>query len=226
MHGTQWSVIAPQFPGRRLQEVAVHWQSLEILSLKKGPFTAEEDAAISDHVSVHGPHNWGRLAELLPRRTAKQVRERWQNQLAPNVQKAPWSIEEDMYIYQQWKAVGPRWSEMSKALPGRTDNSIKNRFNASISRRIKVTFGGTEYLLPDGFRVPLLGPKRRSQKTPHEPIAQELFAIDPEPIPNWPGDDFGLAAQRESPRPPTPPQRTWEIDFPTATADDLLFWAR
>ncbi len=38
-----------------------------------------------------------------------------------------WSLEEDKILYELRVRVGPKWCEISKQLPGRTENAVKNR---------------------------------------------------------------------------------------------------
>jgi hypothetical protein len=112
----------------------------------KGRFTPEEDARIVNYVKTHGPQNW---VNVLPHRSAKQVRERWMNYLKPDVQNIPWTKEEDLLIFQQFRIMGGKWSAMAKLLPGRSDNAIKNRYNASISKRIRRNASGEEFIRAD-----------------------------------------------------------------------------
>jgi len=67
-------------------------------------------------------------------RSGKQCRERWRNHLSPGIRKDAFTTEEDRIILRMVKDVGTKWSLMAKALPGRTDNAIKNRYNSSLSR--------------------------------------------------------------------------------------------
>ena len=48
-------------------------------------WTAEEDAMLMAVAAANGARNWPALAEALPGHTRKQVRERWHNQLDPNL---------------------------------------------------------------------------------------------------------------------------------------------
>ena len=42
---------------------------------------------------------------------------------------ALWTVEEDLLILQLVKQVGKKWSRIAAQLPGRTDNSVRNRWN-------------------------------------------------------------------------------------------------
>ena len=100
----------------------------------KGPWTTEEDQIVADLVNDHGP-KWSMIAAKLQGRTGKQCRERWHNQLDPSIKKEAWSEDEDQRLIQLHQEMGNKWVEISRMMPGRTDNAIKNRWNSTIRRR-------------------------------------------------------------------------------------------
>jgi len=101
----------------------------------RSTWTVEEDSHLTHIVEEFGARNWTFIATQVEGRTGKQCRERWRNHLVPGLRKDPFTPEEDEIILRMIDEVGSKWSLMAKALPGRTDNAIKNRYNASLRAR-------------------------------------------------------------------------------------------
>lgn len=86
-------------------------------------------------VATQGALNWVRISQQLGTRTPKQCRERYHQNLKPNLNHEPISPEEGALIEQLVREVGKRWAEIARRLNNRSDNAVKNWWNGNQNRR-------------------------------------------------------------------------------------------
>ncbi|KAK6923917.1 SANT/Myb domain [Dillenia turbinata] len=107
-------------------------------SVKKGPWSPEEDAKLKSYIEQHGTGgNWIALPQKIGlKRCGKSCRLRWLNYLRPNIKHGGFSEEEDNIICSLYISIGSRWSIIAAQLPGRTDNDVKNYWNTRLKKKL------------------------------------------------------------------------------------------
>jgi len=130
----QWRKISQNIPGRTSIQCLHRWTKILKPGLVKGPWTAEEDQKLISWVNKEGPTKWAQCSNFIQGRSGKQCRERWFNNLNPDVKKGNWTKEEDELIFDLYQKHGSSWSKIAKFIPGRTENAIKNRFYSTLRK--------------------------------------------------------------------------------------------
>ncbi|XVF48525.1 hypothetical protein PTKIN_Ptkin03bG0197700 [Pterospermum kingtungense] len=151
--GKNWKKIAECFKDRTDVQCLHRWQKVLNPELVKGPWSKEEDELIIELVNKFGPKKWSTISQHLPGRIGKQCRERWHNHLNPAINKEAWTQEEELTLIRAHQIYGNRWAELTKFLPGRTDNAIKNHWNSSVKKKLDSYMASG---LLEQFQFPLL----------------------------------------------------------------------
>ena len=106
----------------------------------KYPWREEEDATLKTIVAQYDYKNWngisGSLNQIFPtvKRTGKQCRERWHNQLDPRIEYRTWNEAEERVFLKAHKTYGNKWREISNLFQGRKNNRLKNHFYSLIRK--------------------------------------------------------------------------------------------
>ena len=103
---------------------------------KKGrKWNATDDRMLICLVQQFGG-NWKEIAFRFPGKTQKQVKERWINQLDPQIADIPWTFEDDMLLVFCVRRFGRSWCRITQEMPGRSELMLKNRFHSFIRKKL------------------------------------------------------------------------------------------
>ncbi|KAI3924666.1 hypothetical protein MKW92_052551 [Papaver armeniacum] len=105
---------------------------------REGGWTAEEDDYLRKWVEVYKGKHWKKIASGLHNRMDVQCLHRWQKVLNPEVNKGPWSQEEDRKLIELVSKSGPiKWSVVAKSIPGRIGKQCRERWYNHLDPNIK-----------------------------------------------------------------------------------------
>jgi Myb-like DNA-binding domain len=120
-------------------------QNCDLKSPQKYDWTEEEDKLLESLILFKGSRKWTNIADKINQvfhdgknlRLGKNCRERWVNHLDPSLKKGEWTPEEDQIILANQARIGNKWSAITKLIPGRTENQVKNRWKSILRKASK-----------------------------------------------------------------------------------------
>eukprot|EP00587_Corethron_hystrix_P003283 CAMPEP_0113310292 /NCGR_PEP_ID=MMETSP0010_2-20120614/7995_1 /TAXON_ID=216773 ORGANISM="Corethron hystrix, Strain 308" /NCGR_SAMPLE_ID=MMETSP0010_2 /ASSEMBLY_ACC=CAM_ASM_000155 /LENGTH=656 /DNA_ID=CAMNT_0000165717 /DNA_START=260 /DNA_END=2230 /DNA_ORIENTATION=+ /assembly_acc=CAM_ASM_000155 len=134
----RWDEISQSFTDRSETDCINRWKRINNQSVikGKGSWTAKEDSILREKRALYGP-KWAKISAHLPGRIGKQCRERFVNHLDPELRKGEWTDDEEAILIALHQQHGNRWANISKVLPGRSDNDVKNHWYSTIQRKFQ-----------------------------------------------------------------------------------------
>ncbi|XP_038559140.1 snRNA-activating protein complex subunit 4 isoform X1 [Micropterus salmoides] len=108
--------------GRDPAQVIYRWCQVLDPSLKKGPWTKQEDELLMRAVSLYGEGNWWRIRLEVPGRTDSACRDRYLDTLKVETKKGPFDKQEREQLLQLVEKHGVgRWARIAAEIPHRND---------------------------------------------------------------------------------------------------------
>ncbi|GBG31170.1 Cell division cycle 5-like protein [Hondaea fermentalgiana] len=95
--------------------------------VKGGVWKNSEDEILKAAIMKYGKNQWPRVASLLPRKTAKQCKRRWNEWLDPMIKKTEWTREEDEKLLHLTKLMPTQWRTIAPMV-GRTPGQCLERY--------------------------------------------------------------------------------------------------
>ncbi|CAD8081621.1 unnamed protein product [Paramecium sonneborni] len=130
-----WKKIIKHLKGRNISQCSQKYRKLQDQEKRtKRKWSIEEDKILLKCYEQYG-RQWIKIAEKLPGRTSKQVRDRYVNQINPTLNHDQWDEKEDETIIKEFEINGPHWAQIAKMLNNRSENQVKNRFYYTILKK-------------------------------------------------------------------------------------------
>jgi len=128
----------------------------------------------------HG-QRWAEIARHLEGRTDQQCMGRWRRHLDPSVKKDAWTDDEDAKLLRLHESLGPRWSNISKMLTGRTAQQCRARwFQLSAAEEEGGEDGTTTVTVTVKSEEGSARGGKKQRKTPSEPLSPSTPAVTDE----------------------------------------------
>lgn len=104
--------------------------------VKGGAWTNVEDQILRAAVSKYGLTQWARVSSLLPKKTAKQAKARWNEYLNPTINRTEWSQQDDEKLLNLAKLLPNQWRSIASVM-GRTATHCLERYQKLLDDVLK-----------------------------------------------------------------------------------------
>ncbi|OXB76347.1 UNVERIFIED_CONTAM: hypothetical protein H355_006758 [Colinus virginianus] len=129
--------IAYYMEGRDSAQLIYRWTKSVDPSLKKGPWTPEEDAMLLAAVEKYGERDWYKIRMEVPGRSDAQCSDRYLKALHRDVKKGKWSSEEEEQLIDLVQKHGlGHWSKIASELPHRTRSQCLSKWKIMIGSKV------------------------------------------------------------------------------------------
>ena len=131
-----WTKVAYYMDRRTKDQVYQRYVYSLRETLRKGAFTNDEDFVVMVGVKLFG-HDWARIVDFMPHRTANQIHSRYNTFLKANF--ATWTTEENQRLLECVKLHGTKnWTKIAEEVGGsKTRTQCRNRFNSIYRKYLK-----------------------------------------------------------------------------------------
>ncbi|XP_021269479.1 snRNA-activating protein complex subunit 4 [Numida meleagris] len=128
--------IAYYMEGRDSAQLIYRWTKSVDPSLKKGPWTPEEDAMLLAAVEKYGERDWYKIRTEVPGRSDAQCSDRYLKALRRDVKKGKWSLKEEEQLIDLVQKHGlGHWSKIASELPHRTRSQCLSKWKIMIGSK-------------------------------------------------------------------------------------------
>jgi hypothetical protein len=94
---------------------------------KRIRFSKEEDNQLKELVLEYDK-DWNLISSLMDGKNIRQVKDRYLNILSPDLNRDPWTDEDDELLKQKINEIGKKWTKILEFFRNRTAISLKNRW--------------------------------------------------------------------------------------------------
>ncbi|BAB92511.1 putative MybHv33 [Oryza sativa Japonica Group] len=167
--------------------------------LRKGLWSPEEDERLATHIARFGVSCWSSVPDLAGlQRCGKSCRLRWMNYLRPDLKRGRFSHHEEELILALHDKLGNSWSQIAARLPGRSDNEIKNFWNARLRKKLRQTESSSSATTAAGAAATGHRRGEADRSRPPPPASFNTFSHDDRTTPA-PAAHIAAAAAVEAP---------------------------